>query len=63
MYSLGRRHEPLQGYHDTHRKLYAIGNGLPFIATVSRASLPSITFWTGGPKVNPSTEVHISCRR
>src|ERR1039458_7125485 len=38
----------------------ATGSAVPFIATASRASRPSMTVWTGVPEVNPSTDVHIS---
>ena len=33
---------------------------MPFIATASKASRPSMTVCTGVPEVNPSTDVHIS---
>ena len=34
---------------------------MPFIATASMASRPSMTVCTGVPEVKPSTDVHSSC--
>ena len=34
---------------------------MPFIATASIASRPSMTVCIGVPEVNPSTDVHSSC--
>jgi hypothetical protein len=36
------------------------GSAVPFIATASRAFLPSSTTCNGVPEVNPSIEVHSS---
>ena len=33
---------------------------LPFMATASSASRPSMTVWTGVPEVKPSADVHSS---
>src|SRR6516225_4711539 len=38
----------------------ATGSAVPFIATASSASRPSMTACTGTPEVNPSAEVHSS---
>src|ERR1700735_843603 len=41
-------------------KPWLVGSGVPFMATASIASRPSIVIWTGDPEVNPSAEVHSS---